>query len=163
MQSTSCYTFFGKQCGLDQWIHVHRHCGSDASEQLQLLHPPAESDCLCFEIYLDIYHLKVLVTNYPVLTTSINNCKLTSWKCMYSIYSKSNILQWSKIPETQALVAINQFGLFLDEKHLIWCKGQINNSSLNINNKNPLLLPNKDPFIKLTFATHLILSTSHLE
>lgn len=44
---------------------------------------------------------------------------------------------------------VKQFGLFLDDQLVIKCKGRINNSTLSMNEKNPVLLPSKHPFIKL--------------
>ena len=45
-------------------------------------------------------------------------------------------------------VYVSQFGLFLDEG-IIKCKGRVNNSSLRIDSKNPVLLPFKHPFVPL--------------
>ena len=45
-------------------------------------------------------------------------------------------------------VYVSQFGLFLDEG-IIRCKGRVNNSSLRIGSKNPVLLLSKHPFGQL--------------
>jgi len=39
--------------------------------------------------------------------------------------------------------------LYLDEKQIIRCKGRIDNSNLSADNKNPVLLLKKDPFVRL--------------
>jgi len=44
---------------------------------------------------------------------------------------------------------VDQFGLYLDSNHILKCKGRINNSTLSFNEKNPIFLPSKHPFIKL--------------
>ena len=45
-------------------------------------------------------------------------------------------------------VRINQFGLFLDQG-VLKCRGRLNNSTLALSSKNPILLPHNDPFVKL--------------
>ena len=45
-------------------------------------------------------------------------------------------------------VYVSQFGLFLDEG-IIKCKGRVNNSSLRIGSRNPVLFPSKHPFVQL--------------
>ena len=44
---------------------------------------------------------------------------------------------------------VEQFGLFLDDKNIMKCKGRINNSTLSLAEKNPIFLPAKHPLIKL--------------
>jgi hypothetical protein len=44
---------------------------------------------------------------------------------------------------------VNQFGLFLDDDHVLRCKGRLKNASLNPGTKNPILLPNKSKFVEL--------------
>ena len=44
---------------------------------------------------------------------------------------------------------VQQFGLFLDDKNIMKCKGRINNSTLSLAEKNPIFLPAKHPLIKL--------------
>ena len=44
---------------------------------------------------------------------------------------------------------MNQFGLFLDDDHVLRCKGRLNNASLNLGSKNPIFLPNKSKFVEL--------------
>ena len=46
-------------------------------------------------------------------------------------------------------VLVSQFGLYLDEKDIIRCKGRINESSLTESMKNPVLLPSKQHFSNL--------------
>ena len=45
-------------------------------------------------------------------------------------------------------VRINQFGLFL-EQGVLKCRGRLNNSTLALSSKNPILLPHSHPFVKL--------------
>ena len=42
---------------------------------------------------------------------------------------------------------VQQFGLFLDDKSVLKCKGRINNSTVSLKAKNPILLPAKHPLI----------------
>ena len=44
---------------------------------------------------------------------------------------------------------VQQFGLFLDNKNVLKCKGRINNSTASLEAKNPILLPAKHSLIKL--------------
>ena len=46
-------------------------------------------------------------------------------------------------------VLVSQFGLFLDKRGIIRCKGRINESSLSESSKNPILLPSKHDFSNL--------------
>ena len=55
---------------------------------------------------------------------------------------------------------INQFGLYLDEKHIIRCKGRINNSTLSADSKNPVLISKKSPFVYLLIE-HVHKKTLH--
>ena len=44
---------------------------------------------------------------------------------------------------------MEQFGLFLDENKLLRCRGRLNNATLLSDNKNPILLPSKHPYVEL--------------
>ena len=46
-------------------------------------------------------------------------------------------------------IYVQQFGLYLDDQGVMKCKGRINNSTLSLAEKNPVLLPAKHPFTKL--------------
>ena len=50
---------------------------------------------------------------------------------------------------TVAPAYVQQFGLFLDDDHVLRCKGRLNNASLNLGSKNPILLPSKSRFVEL--------------
>ena len=47
------------------------------------------------------------------------------------------------------LTYVQQFGLFLDDNDVMKCKGRINNSTVSLEEKNPIILPTKHPLIKL--------------
>jgi len=66
------------------------------------------------------------------------------------LHSRARELKYLDNPlsETKPLYG-DQFGLYLDLNHLLKCKGRINNSTLLFNEKNPIFLPPKHPFIKL--------------
>lgn len=49
---------------------------------------------------------------------------------------------------------VTKFGLYLDEE-IIKCKGRLNNASLPVNTRNPVLMPAKHKF------THLLIKQSH--
>ena len=55
----------------------------------------------------------------------------------------------SEYAKTTAPIYVQQFGLFLDDDHVLRCKGRLNNASLNLGSKNPILLPNKSRFVEL--------------
>ena len=44
---------------------------------------------------------------------------------------------------------VDQFGLYVDDHHVLRCKGRIDNSTLTATEKHPVLLPTKHPFVKL--------------
>ena len=46
-------------------------------------------------------------------------------------------------------IYVKQFGLFLDDNDVLRCRGRINNSTLTMTEKNPILLPSKHVFVKL--------------
>ena len=48
-----------------------------------------------------------------------------------------------------APIYVQQFGLFVDKKNSLRCKGKINNSDLQLQQKNPILLPSKHAYIDL--------------
>ncbi|CAB4025225.1 Hypothetical predicted protein [Paramuricea clavata] len=44
---------------------------------------------------------------------------------------------------------LTQFGLYTDENHVIRCKGRLNNSSLGLGSRHPILLPSKHRVVEL--------------
>jgi len=46
-------------------------------------------------------------------------------------------------------VRVDQFGLYIDEDSVLRRKGRINNSSLTLNSKQPILLPHDNPYVVL--------------
>ena len=46
-------------------------------------------------------------------------------------------------------VYVDQFGLYLDDHHLLKCKGRVDNTTLAATEKHPVLLPTKHPVVKL--------------
>ena len=55
----------------------------------------------------------------------------------------------SENAKTTAPIYVQQFGLFLDGDHVLRCRGRLNNASVNLGSKNPILLPNKSRFVEL--------------
>jgi len=73
-----------------------------------------------------------------------------SWICHIQAKSFVKELEHLEHPGRQsAPIYVKQFGLFLDDQHILKCKGRINNSTLSLTEKNPILLPSKHPFVKL--------------
>jgi len=50
---------------------------------------------------------------------------------------------------SSAPLYVSQFGLFLDEQCILKCKGRLNNASLDLGSKNPILLPSRHRFVEL--------------
>lgn len=50
---------------------------------------------------------------------------------------------------SSATTYVSQFGLFLDEQCILKCKGRLNNASLDLGSKNPILLPSRHRFVEL--------------
>ena len=48
-----------------------------------------------------------------------------------------------------APLRVSQFGLFIDDHGLLRCRGRINNALLNVDCKNPILLPSDHAWVKL--------------
>jgi len=46
-------------------------------------------------------------------------------------------------------IYVKQFGLFLDGERVLKCKGRLNNASIDVGSKNPILLPSKHRFVEL--------------
>ncbi|XP_046856152.1 uncharacterized protein LOC124449257 [Xenia sp. Carnegie-2017] len=46
-------------------------------------------------------------------------------------------------------IYVKQFGLFLDGDHVLRCRGRLKNSLLNLESKNPVLLPKESRFVEL--------------
>lgn len=57
-------------------------------------------------------------------------------------------------------VLVDQFGLFSDEQQILRCKGRINNSSLPMETKQPILLPKESEFVQLLIQ-HVHLRNLH--
>ena len=55
----------------------------------------------------------------------------------------------SKVAKSSAPNYVKQFGLFLDGNHVLRCKGRLNNASLDLGSRNPILLPKKSQFVEL--------------
>jgi len=72
------------------------------------------------------------------------------WICSIQEQSFARELKYLDNPlsETKPLY-VDQLGLYLDLNYLLKCKGRTNNSTLSFNEKNPIFLPPKHPFIKL--------------
>ena len=64
-------------------------------------------------------------------------------------FGKEIAFLFSENAKTTAPIYVQQFGLFLDDDHVLRCKGRLNNASLNLGSKNPILLPNKSRFVEL--------------
>ena len=73
-----------------------------------------------------------------------------SWVCHIQAKSFVKELEYLRSPGNQpAPTYVQQFGLFLDDNNVMKCKGRINNSTVSLEEKNPIFLPVKHPLIKL--------------
>ena len=73
-----------------------------------------------------------------------------SWVCHIQAKSFVKELEYLRNPGNQpAPTYVQQFGLFLDDNNVMKCKGRINNSTVSLEEKNPIFLPAKHPLIKL--------------
>lgn len=71
-----------------------------------------------------------------------------------SSFSKEIAFRLSKDHSSPPPKYVTKFGLYLDEK-MIKCKGRLNNASLPVKTRNPVLMPAKHEF------THLLIKQSH--
>lgn len=55
----------------------------------------------------------------------------------------------SKIDQKNLTNPERQLGLYKDEQGLVRCKGRLNNSDLNVETRNPILLPRDHPLTTL--------------
>jgi len=60
-------------------------------------------------------------------------------------------LQYLKKSKSSPPLRVAQFGLFIDD-NILKCKGRINNSTLSLQSKNPVLLPSNHRFVELIVA-----------
>ena len=58
-------------------------------------------------------------------------------------------LQRNRTPKP---LLVDQFGLFIDEHQIVRCRGRLNNSSLPLGTKNPMLLPHNHHYVKLLIS-----------
>ena len=73
-----------------------------------------------------------------------------SWVCHIQAKSFVKEFEYLRSPGNQpAPTYVQQFGLFLDDNNVMKCKGRINNSTVSLEEKNPIFLPAKHPLIKL--------------
>ena len=70
----------------------------------------------------------------------MNNAELV-WIKSVQLCSFGQEIQYLISPTSPCPILVNQFGLFLDDQQVLHCKGQLNNSSLCLQSKNPAFLP----------------------
>ena len=84
-----------------------------------------------------------------------------SWVCHIQAKSFVKEMEYLRSPGNQpAPTYVQQFGLFLDDNNVMKCKGRINNSTVSLEEKNPIFLPAKHPLIKL-LVMHLHQQAKH--
>ena len=94
------------------------------------------------------------VDNGEVSSEELNNAEL-QW--LQHIQSQSFEQEYRYLRGDHtfgAPIYVQQFGLFIDDNGVLRCQGRINNSALGINQRNPILLPSKHPFIDLLVKEH---------
>ncbi|XP_046841805.1 uncharacterized protein LOC124435919 [Xenia sp. Carnegie-2017] len=64
-------------------------------------------------------------------------------------FEKEILFLLSKNVNSSIPIYVKQFGLFLDGDHVLRCRGRLKNSSLNLESKNPVLLPKESRFVEL--------------
>ena len=79
--------------------------------------------------------------------TELDHAEMCWIRCVQSQSFKEEIQCLSK-GDQPGSIRVRQFGLFLDHG-VLKCHGRINNSSLPLCRKQPILLPHKDPFVVL--------------
>ena len=79
--------------------------------------------------------------------TELDHAEMCWIRCVQSQSFKEEI-QCLSNGDQPGSIRVRQFGLFLDHG-VLKCHGRINNSSLPLCSKQPILLPHKDPFVVL--------------
>ena len=115
--------------------------------------------CCLLRITAYVLRFAARMRGHPVEVNSINFSLLSSSEIKAAELTWIGVIQSKTFPvEIQFLLTnkepkpllVRQFGLYLDEvDHVIRCRGQINNSSLPSNSKNPILLPHSHHLVKL--------------
>ena len=57
-------------------------------------------------------------------------------------------ISYLKLDRAPKPLRVDQFGLFFDENQIVRCRGRLNNSSLQLEAKNPVLLPHDHYYTK---------------
>ena len=81
-------------------------------------------------------------------STEISRAESLWIKTVQASFFKNELKFVQNQCETKPWLA-EQFGLLLDENKLLRCWGQLNNATLSSDNKNPILLPSKHPYVGL--------------
>ena len=94
---------------------------------------------------LEDHRLKGVSNWMPKTCDLPKNCGLSPYSQLFPeevnhVVSKKN---------TPVLVLERQFGLYMNDKCLLQCRGRIQNSSLNQEEKTPMLLPSKHQVMDL--------------
>ena len=89
------------------------------------------------------------VINQILLTAEEINLAERYW--IQSIQLEEFSMEISYLQARQATkpIRVDQFGLYLDESQILRCRGRINNSSLCLGAKNPILLPYNHHYVNL--------------
>ena len=92
---------------------------------------------------------KVSNQNYKIQLTSHELSQAEDYWIRYvQAQSFARELQYfEKQGSAPAPVYINQFGLFLDDKLILRCRGRLNNSVLVLAGRNTILLPSKHTYV----------------
>ena len=90
------------------------------------------------------------VQTSPFITAT--DVKVAEELWIRSVQSESFGVELTYCQTNETYVAplrVSQFGLFIDDHGLLRCRGRINNALLNVDSKNPVLLPSSHAWVKL--------------
>ena len=93
-------------------------------------------------------HDKIITKNEQLHVDEINRAE-TYWIRTIQAKSFASEINFLRNGNQSKPLRVEQFALFLDDKQILRCRGRINNSTLSLSTKNPVLLPSSHPYVDL--------------
>ena len=93
-------------------------------------------------------HDEVITQNEQLHVDEINRAE-TYWIRTIQAKSFASEINFLRNRNQSKPLRVEQFALFLDDEQILRCRGRINNSTLSLSTKNPVLLPSSHPYVDL--------------
>lgn len=94
-------------------------------------------------------HLSKRTNNIKEETNELNARELNQAESLWIRTVQADEINYLQKGHQAKPRRVDQFALFLDDNKVLRCRGRINNASLQLETKNPILLPSSHPFVEL--------------